>query len=108
MLDWQRGVGRRTPDGVDLYRRPELVEKVGPVLHELDALRPVKSAVVCSSSLILILMGECSFDHVAPTTALVQDRARGRPEAMSAHFFLGISHPPQCRIHRVLGKRSVD
>src|SRR5580692_1302599 len=87
---------------------PELVQQVGPILQQLNALRPVFGPIVCPANLVLVLVGEGSFNYVVVVSALVKDRTRGRTEAVRAHLILGVAHSPKRGVHRVFGEWLYD
>src|ERR1051326_7387628 len=80
---------------------PELVEQVGPVLKELDALRPITRPIVRLARLVLVLVGEGRLDYIPVKAPLVEDRAGRRAEAVRAHLLLAVAHPSERRVHGV-------
>ena len=86
----------------DLWQ-PKIANKLSPVLHQNDPLIPVSGAIVGPTHDVLVLVCQRRFDHVRVIVPRIQDRAGSRPEAMCGHLILGVAHPAQCRIERVLG-----
>ena len=94
--------------GGDERLRSKRVTMVSPPLGNTRALLPVGRTIVNCPNLILIFVGEMTFDCVLrPETASIGHAREGRSEAMGSLLILGVAQTPECSVQGVLGNWSI-
>jgi hypothetical protein len=93
--------------GVQTGPNADFVQEIGPPLHHTDALDPIVGPVVDPTDLVAIAMRQLRFNDIPiENFAAVENRAGGRPEAMSS--ILGPATPIAGFVPNQVGAKTVQ
>src|SRR5688572_1183128 len=82
----------------------QLIQQVGPILHQRHTVIPISRPVVGPTDRVWVLVRQRRLDHIRVVAARIENRARRHTKAVGRHFLTRVAHPSYGSVEGVFGK----